>query len=516
MSPKAFLVLITFALGAFLFWLTREQLGAWKNRKKGLEYGNAVLAAVGKHFVELKDKQVFLTEDKGYGVVDDSRWKEEVAKFIAMIVRPNLRTRIENPADLGYFHHFSNDMIHHLLAQDVVPRQFSVEDYLGNKHQSVGQAEKLLVPVRWSLSIAFAAVAVYVAIQQVWLPALLILLAGALVNPLAYEKVLQKAPWLDRFNIGLWVVLLIAVLSNVAFFQHTQDLHEKEQARIAEQELRLKVEQEQIAEQQRIETERKQKEIEAQSKNAFLVKRTEILDQLKLAIHETRFADAKKILDEYSAVSDEDLIGLKAEYESKKSVFDSKIAEEKVERERQENYVNRIRPYAIDKYTSAQYPKTVAKYRSRLAEIEKLRRTAAERAIDSGKCDYVENVQLSDESTLRSLKFFIDCANEKRIYLTDAELKSDGAVRTQDEKAWDEGKAIVACRQMVKGNAAIPSSVDFHSFTGTSASTAKTLGNVEVLLDFDAKNAFGAEIGYTARCIFPPQRKGSIEISLRQ
>lgn len=66
MSPKAFLVLITFALGAFLFWLTREQLGAWKNRKKGLDYGNAVLAAVGKHFVELKDKQVFLTEDKGY------------------------------------------------------------------------------------------------------------------------------------------------------------------------------------------------------------------------------------------------------------------------------------------------------------------------------------------------------------------------------------------------------------------------------------------------------------------
>lgn len=174
------------------------------------------------------------------------------------------------------------------------------------------------------------------------------------------------------------------------------------------------------------------------------------------------------------------------------------------------------RPYAIDKYTPDQYPKTTVKYRSRLADIEKFRRTATERVIDSGKCDYVENVQLSDESSLRTLKFFIDCANSNRIYLTEAELKSGSEVRTQSEKAWDEGEAIVACQALAKRQATIPSSVDFHSFTGTSARTAMTTGNVEVLLNFDAMNVFNAEIGYTARCIFQPGRQGSIEIALRQ
>jgi len=45
---------------------------------------------------------------------------------------------------------------------------------------------------------------------------------------------------------------------------------------------------------------------------------------------------------------------------------------------------------------------------------------------------------------------------------------------------------------------------------------AKTSGNVQVLLDLDAKNIFGTEIGYTARCIFEPQKQGSIEIFLRE
>ena len=226
MSPKAFLVLTTLALGVYLIWLTREQLGAWKNRKQGLVYGNAVLAAVREHFVELKDKQVFLTEDKGYGVVDDSRWKEEVAKFISMIVRPNLRTRIENPVDLGFFHRFSNDMIHNLLAHDVVPRQFSVEDFVEKRRQSGGQAEKLLIPVRWLLSMAFVAAAVYATIQHGWLPAILMLMAGVLVNPLVYEKVLQKANgWIDSISDSGWSCLSQCFL--ISLFSSTLGIFNK-------------------------------------------------------------------------------------------------------------------------------------------------------------------------------------------------------------------------------------------------------------------------------------------------
>lgn len=516
MSPRVYLVLATLALGAYLIWLTREQFRAWMIQKRGLAYGTVVLAEVGKHFAELKDKQVFHTEDKGYGVIDDSKWKEEVAKFITMVVRPRLRTRIESPVELAFFHHFSDNMICHLLENDIVPRQFSVEDYVANSRQSDGQAEKLLIPACWLFSVAFVAVAMYTAIHQGWLSAILALLAGLLVNPQIHAKVMLKAHRLDRLNIGLWLVLVIAVLSNFAYVQHDRMLQEKEQALVAEQEIQQQVDQQRIDEKRRIETEQHRKEIEDQANKAFLTNRTDILGQLRLAIQKERFDDAARIFDEYSGVSDADLLSLKAEYESKKTAYDSKIEKDKADRERQQNYTNRIRSYAIDKYTSAQYPKTVAQYRTRLAEIEKLRRTAAERVIDSGKCDYVESVQLSDESTLKSLKFFIDCTNENRIYLTEAELKKGEAVRTEGEKAWDEGDAIVACRTLVKSHVAIPSSVNFHSFTGTSASTAKTIGNVEVLLNFDAKNAFGTDIGHTARCIFPPQQPGEIEISLRQ
>lgn len=39
MSPKLYLVLVLLALGAYLFWLTREQLAAMQTKKKGVAYG---------------------------------------------------------------------------------------------------------------------------------------------------------------------------------------------------------------------------------------------------------------------------------------------------------------------------------------------------------------------------------------------------------------------------------------------------------------------------------------------
>ena len=516
MSPTLYLVLVLLALGAYLFWLTREQLAAMQTRKKGFAYGKAVMAAVEKHFVELKDKSVLLVEDKGYQVVDDSKWKAELDKFITMIVRPKVEGFIKTPADEAAFHKFATTMLLQLLEGDVFPRQFPFEEYAASAIPPAGEAEKLLLPARWLFSMVFVAVAVYTAIHQGWMAALLMLVAGLVINPLTHQKAVQKAPWYDRYNLGLWAILGTVLLANISYFQHAQAVYNESQALLAEQQKQRTIEQQRIAEQRRVNAEQKRLAAEAQAANEFAAKRLEVLDSLSRAIQEERFTDAKAIMDKYSAVSDSDLVALKGEYGLKKEAFEAKEAAAKAERDRQENYTTRIRDYAIDEYTPAQYPKLTTKYRSRLTEIEKFRRTAAERVIDSGKCDYVENVQLSDESTLRSLKFFIDCANENRIYLTEAELKSGAEVRTQAENSWDEGEAIVACRDMTKRSATIPSSVNFHSFTGTSATTAKTTGNVQVLLNFDAKNVFGTEIGYTARCIFEPRKQGSIEIFLRE
>ena len=241
-------------------------------------------------------------------------------------------------------------------------------------------------------------------------------------------------------------------------------------------------------------------------------RRLQMFDDLQAAISQERLSDALIIINSNSGVSDKRFLELKSEYDKKMT----KYKNEAIERERQANYERRIRPYAIDEYTRSQYPSLVAQYRSRLPEIHRLRRLAAEQSVDSNKCDYVENVQLSQESRVSSLKFFIDCSNGARIYLTESEIKSGASIRTEAENAWDEGSAIISCRELIKREADIPSSVNFHTFTGTRASTNPSSGNVDVIIDFDAKNLFGTEIGFTARCIFPPKRQGEIEIFLRR
>lgn len=516
MSPKLYLVLALLTLGAYLFWLTREQLAALQTRKQGLAYGKAVMTAAETHFVELKDKSVFLVEDKGYQVIDDSKWKAELTKFLDMIVRPNVEGFIRSPTDEAVFHRFATALLLQLLEGDVFPHQFPLEEYAAGAIQPASEAKRLLLPARWFFSMAFVAIAIYTAMHQGWLAALLMLVAGVVINPLTHQKAVQKVPWCNQYNLGLFATLGVVLLANISYFQHAQAVFNDSQALLAEQQRQRAIEQRKAAEQRRAYAERKRRAAEAQAVHSFAAQRVQILDSLSRAIHEDRFTDAKAIMDEYRLVSDSDMVALRNEYKLKKEAFEARVAAEKAERDRQKKYTTRIRDYAIDEYTPAQYPTLTARYRSRLVEIENFRRTAAERVIDSGKCDYVESVQLSDESSLQSLKFFIDCANENRIYLTEAELESGAEVRTQAENAWEEGKAIVACRTMAKQSAAIPSSVEFHSFTGTRASTAMATGNVEVLLNFDAKNIFGTEIGYTARCIFEPRKQGSIEIFLRQ
>lgn len=79
------------------------------------------MAAVETHYVELKDKSVLLVEDKGYQVVDDSKWKAELDKFITMVVRPKVEGFIRSRADQAVFHQFATTMVLQLLDGDVFP-----------------------------------------------------------------------------------------------------------------------------------------------------------------------------------------------------------------------------------------------------------------------------------------------------------------------------------------------------------------------------------------------------------
>lgn len=179
-------------------------------------------------------------------------------------------------------------------------------------------------------------------------------------------------------------------------------------------------------------------------------------------------------------------------------------------------YARKISSSALRPYDAKNYPKTVKQYGLRLKEIEQLRRKAAEMAVDSGKCDFAEIVELSDRSSLKHLHFWVDCRNRERIRLDEFEINGKGAVLTQKEKAWDESSARTACREAIKSRAPIPSEVDIHDIIGTSFYEVPVTHSVVLTMDFDAKNAFGVEIPYTAKCYFKPGEAGEIELHKRQ
>jgi len=176
-----------------------------------------------------------------------------------------------------------------------------------------------------------------------------------------------------------------------------------------------------------------------------------------------------------------------------------------------------ISDYALTPYTADQYPKLFAAFGSRINDVERLRRAAAEKAAASPTCDRVEIVELSqDRSSLSDLNYFVDCANTTRFRFSETELASAGPAASESQKAWGEAEARRACEDLIRQNATIPTSVKVHSFLGTSVYKAPSTGNVVVTSDFDAKNAFGTEIGYRAKCYFQPGvATGKVEISQR-
>ena len=176
-----------------------------------------------------------------------------------------------------------------------------------------------------------------------------------------------------------------------------------------------------------------------------------------------------------------------------------------------------IPDYVLSPYTADQYPKLFAAFGSRIDDVQRLRRAAAEKAAASPTCDRVEVVELSQErSSLSDLSYFVDCANTTRFRFSETELASAGPAASESQKAWGEAEARRACEELIRQSASIPTSVKVHSFLGTSVYKAPSTGNVVVTSDFDAKNAFGTEIGYRAKCYFKPGiATGEVEISQR-
>ncbi len=79
-------------------------------------------------------------------------------------------------------------------------------------------------------------------------------------------------------------------------------------------------------------------------------------------------------------------------------------------------------PFAIPPYTDNKRPPVVEIFKSRLPEIERYRREAAEVVLARGDCGRVEGTELNIKSKQDNLNFFVECSSGKQVYLSEKEL----------------------------------------------------------------------------------------------
>ena len=79
--------------------------------------------------------------------------------------------------------------------------------------------------------------------------------------------------------------------------------------------------------------------------------------------------------------------------------------------------------FAIPAYSLDKLPVQVKGFESRLPDIEKFRRLAAQKALATGQCQRVEADELNAKSKLDALVFLVNCSTGSSLYFNESELK---------------------------------------------------------------------------------------------
>lgn len=108
----------------------------------------------------------------------------------------------------------------------------------------------------------------------------------------------------------------------------------------------------------------------------------------------------------------------KQERINKEAIAESETTQKLIKENPKTFSADAIHPYAPDKLSDL-----VKTYQDRLADIERLRRTAAEKALNSGECGRVEASELDGKSTKLLLTFLVNCSSGKAFYYTEQDLK---------------------------------------------------------------------------------------------
>ncbi|MDX8130349.1 DUF4124 domain-containing protein [Methylomonas sp. OY6] len=78
--------------------------------------------------------------------------------------------------------------------------------------------------------------------------------------------------------------------------------------------------------------------------------------------------------------------------------------------------------FAIPPYDPEKLPAQVKPFETRLPEVEKFRRLAAQKALASGECQRIETDELTGKSKPDQLNFLINCSSGKTFLFNEADL----------------------------------------------------------------------------------------------
>ncbi|MCQ8118368.1 DUF4124 domain-containing protein [Methylomonas rosea] len=78
--------------------------------------------------------------------------------------------------------------------------------------------------------------------------------------------------------------------------------------------------------------------------------------------------------------------------------------------------------FAIPPYDPEKLPAQVKPFATRLPDVEKFRRLAAQKALASGECQRIETDELTAKSKLDQLNFLINCSSGKTFLFNEADL----------------------------------------------------------------------------------------------
>jgi len=155
-------------------------------------------------------------------------------------------------------------------------------------------------------------------------------------------------------------------------------------------------------------------------------------------------------------------------------------------------------------YTEKGYPKLYATWGKKwVDDINAMMPLVVKIVAANPKCDAPSIADLSDNRSVvkQEAVFFVDCVNGERFYISQNELTEDTNVEAEsDILSGKPSQYIQPCRDMIKAQLSYPSTFD-ESFGSVSAFKG-TSGNMVVEIDFTAKNAIGAELPQSARCVF--------------